>query len=190
MRIFHIATVSDWEAARASGAYTTSTLGRTLAEEGFLHASRGDQWQGVRARFYAQVTEPLVLLVIDTDLVDVPVVDEAVPDSDETFPHIFGPLSPAAVVNTVPLEPLAGRSTVLPTPGPGPGSGPSFSRLFLGEVVRRVALALLVMGIAVVGALVGSLVESDLGASAGLLVGLVVGVGVAVAVHRRTRVAV
>ena len=41
-----------------------------------IHASRADQWEGVRAAFYADVTEPLVLLEIDTDLLDVPVVEE------------------------------------------------------------------------------------------------------------------
>ena len=66
----------DWEAAREAGSYATSTLGRSLAEEGFVHASRGDQWQGVRDRYYADVTEPLVLLVIDTDRLVSPVVEE------------------------------------------------------------------------------------------------------------------
>lgn len=174
MRIFHIATVSDWEAARVSGAYTTSTIGRTLAEEGFLHASRGDQWQGVRERFYADVTEPLVLLVIDTDRLTVPVLDQAVPDSDETYPHIFGPLTPDAVVTTIPLD-------------ESPVTSHTFSQVFLTEVVRRVVLALLVMAVAVVGALVGSVVEPDLGASVGLLIGFVIGLGVAVVVHRRGR---
>uniref|UniRef100_UPI002FCA9883 DUF952 domain-containing protein n=1 Tax=Aeromicrobium sp. TaxID=1871063 RepID=UPI002FCA9883 len=70
--IFHLALASDWAAAQESGAYTTSTLGRTLAEEGFIHASRADQWTAVRDRFYGDVTEPLVLLQIDTDLLDVP----------------------------------------------------------------------------------------------------------------------
>jgi uncharacterized protein (DUF952 family) len=104
VQIFHIATVSDWEAAQASGSYTTSTLGLTLEEEGFLHASREDQWEGVRDRFYADVREPLVLLVIDTDLLDVPVVEEVpAPGTTETFPHVYGPLDPAAVVATRPL---------------------------------------------------------------------------------------
>ena len=48
--------------AGAAGGYTTSTRGRTLAEEGFIHAVRADQWQGVRERYYADVDEPLVLL--------------------------------------------------------------------------------------------------------------------------------
>ena len=73
MRIFHVATRADWEAAQASGAYTTSTRGASLAEEGFIHAARADQWEAVHAAYYADVAEPLVLLEIDTDLLDVPV---------------------------------------------------------------------------------------------------------------------
>ena len=104
MRIFHIATAADWEAARASGSYTTSTLGRTLAEEGFIHASRDDQWQGVRERFYAGVTEPLVLLVIETGLLTSPVVEEVPADATESFPHVYGPINASAVVQTIPLD--------------------------------------------------------------------------------------
>lgn len=99
MRIFHIATLADWEQAQRAGAYTTSTRGVTLAEEGFIHASREDQWEGVRAAFYADVTEPLVLLEIDTELLAVPVVEEPpAPGVDETFPHVYGAIAPGAVV--------------------------------------------------------------------------------------------
>ena len=104
MRIFHIATLADWTDAQASGAYTTSTVGVTLEEEGFLHASRADQWEGVRARYYADVDEPLVLLEIDTDLLDVPVVEEVpAPGMTETFPHVYGAIAPSAVVAARPL---------------------------------------------------------------------------------------
>ena len=99
MRIFHIATLADWTDAQASGAYTTSTVGVTLEEEGFLHASRADQWEGVRERYYADLAEPLVLLEIETDLLDVPVVEEVpAPGMTETYPHVYGALDPAAVV--------------------------------------------------------------------------------------------
>ncbi|MBA2956591.1 DUF952 domain-containing protein [Nocardioides sp. MAH-18] len=99
MRIFHIATLADWEAAQASGAYTTSTRGVTLEEEGFIHASRADQWEGVRSAFYADVAEPLVLLEIDTDLLGAPVVEEPpAPDVAETYPHVYGAIAPRAVV--------------------------------------------------------------------------------------------
>lgn len=104
MRIFHIATLADWEAAQASGAYTTSTRGTTLGEEGFIHASHGHQWEGVRAAFYADVTEPLVLLEIDADLLGVPVVEEPpAPGAGELFPHVYGAVRPAAVVSVTPL---------------------------------------------------------------------------------------
>lgn len=99
MRIYHLATSSDWEQAQRDGVYTTSTRGVTLEQEGFLHASRADQWEGVRDRYYADVDEPLLLLEIDTDLLDVPWVEERpAPDAEETYPHIYGPLKPAAVV--------------------------------------------------------------------------------------------
>ena len=105
MRIFHIATASDWQAAKESGSYTTSTLGRTLAEEGFIHASRSDQWEGVRAAFYADVAASLVLLEIDTDLLDVPVVEEVpAPGMTETFPHVYGAIPATAVVDVRPLQ--------------------------------------------------------------------------------------
>ena len=104
MQIFHVATRSDWEAAMASGSYTTSTLGRTLAEEGFIHASHADQWQGVRERFYASVTEPLLLLVIETELLTSPVVEEVPADAAESCPHVYGPINASAVVQTIPLD--------------------------------------------------------------------------------------
>lgn len=104
MRIFHIATLADWEAAQRDGTYATSTRGTTLAQEGFIHASRADQWERVRAAFYADVTEPLVLLEIDTALLGVPVVEEPpAPDVDETFPHVYGAIRPEAVVGVTPL---------------------------------------------------------------------------------------
>jgi len=104
VRIFHIATLADWEAAQASGAYTTSTRGVSLEQEGFIHASRADQWEGVRAAFYADVAEPLVLLEIDTDLLDVPVVEEPpAPGVVETFPHVYGAIAPGAVVGVTRL---------------------------------------------------------------------------------------
>ena len=102
MEIFHIATESDWARAQQSGAYTTSTRGRTLEDEGFLHAGRRDQVAGVFNRYYADADEPLVLLTIDTELLGVPVLEEEVPGG-ETFPHVYGAIPPSAVVDVVAL---------------------------------------------------------------------------------------
>ncbi|HEX4471850.1 MAG TPA: DUF952 domain-containing protein [Nocardioides sp.] len=96
MRIFHIATLADWRQAEASGSYTTSTLGRTLADEGFIHAARHDQVPLVRDRYYADVTDPLVVLEIETDRLDADVRDEQV--GAEIYPHIYGPVPTTAVV--------------------------------------------------------------------------------------------
>jgi uncharacterized protein (DUF952 family) len=98
--IFHIAERADWEAARAAGGpYEVSTRGRTLAEEGFIHASRDDdQVRTVQRAFYADLDD-LVLLAIDTDGLDVR--DE--PVGNAVFPHIYGPIPLGAVVDVRPL---------------------------------------------------------------------------------------
>ncbi len=119
MRIFHIATLEDWKQAQQSGTYTTSTYGRTLEEEGFIHAARHDQVPGVRDRYYADVTDPLVVLEIETDLLDAEVRDEQV--GDEVYPHVFGPIPSAAVVAWRParLPPIdLGTSRVSGPPAP------------------------------------------------------------------------
>jgi uncharacterized protein (DUF952 family) len=103
MEIFHIATAADWAAAQRSGTYTTSTRGRTLEQEGFIHASRREQLDGVRKAFYADVGEPLVLLTIDTDGLTSPWREDAV--GDDTFPHVYGPINVSAVVSAEPLDP-------------------------------------------------------------------------------------
>jgi uncharacterized protein (DUF952 family) len=96
MRIFHIATLADWREAEATGSYRTSTYGRTLEEEGFIHASRHDQVPAVRDLVYGDVTEPLVVLEVETDRLDAEVRDEQV--GSEVYPHIYGPIPTSAVV--------------------------------------------------------------------------------------------
>ncbi|MGH3381072.1 MAG: DUF952 domain-containing protein [Actinoallomurus sp.] len=100
MTIFHIAERLDWEAARAAGGpYEVSTRGQTLAEVGFIHASRDEeQTRTVQRLLYADLDD-LVLLVIDPDGLDVR--DE--PVGDDVFPHIYGPLPITAVIDVRPL---------------------------------------------------------------------------------------
>jgi glutathione S-transferase len=101
--IYHIASAAEWEQALRDGAYTTSTRGRTLAEQGFIHASTAGQVAPVANSFYADAPDPL-LLVIDTDRVTAEIRHDEVPGWDEPFPHIYGPLNPDAVVETRQLE--------------------------------------------------------------------------------------
>lgn len=108
--IFHIATAADWRRTLGTGTYTTSTVGRTLEEEGFIHASRRDQVQGVLDRYYAGLDEDLVLLTIDpARLTEAEVRVEAV--GDDTYPHVHGPIDRSAVIDVVPLDRSSGAET-------------------------------------------------------------------------------
>lgn len=128
-RIHHIATWADWEQARRSGTYTTSTLGRSLAEEGFIHACRRHQVSTVFDQFYRGAGEDLVLLTIDTDQLDAEVHDEQV--GSETYPHIQGPINRAAVIGVEPMNRHGGTDSFLMT--------------FVREMARRMAVATAVM---------------------------------------------
>ena len=159
MEIFHIATAADWEAARRSGHYSTSTFGRTLEQEGFLHASYREQVPTVFARFYREVGVPLVLLTIDTERLAVPWQEDVV--GEERFPHIYGPLSPDAVIRVQELT--------------RDGATSSFTSLFLGEMLIRVFLALGVMLLIAAGVTLGRRVDDSWGPALGALLGLLVG---------------
>lgn len=100
----HLALLTDWRAAVDAGHYRISTRGRTLDEEGFIHASFLDQVDGVASRFYADVTEPLVLLAVDLTRFDGVVRLEVPPGASEAFPHLYGPIPVDAVVAATPYE--------------------------------------------------------------------------------------
>lgn len=139
-RIFHIATAADWRRTLETGTYTTSTVGRTLDEEGFIHASRRDQAQGVFDRYYRGLGEPLVLLTIDPARLQSELRVE--PVGDDTYPHVYGPINRSAVVDAVPLNRRGGTETLL-------------SLWVKGMAVRMgIALALMVLVVVVVVALV------------------------------------
>ncbi|GHE26322.1 hypothetical protein GCM10017673_30070 [Streptosporangium violaceochromogenes] len=100
--VFHLAAATDWETAQASGEYRVSTLGRTLEQEGFIHAcSSHDQIQRTARRFYTGLTTPLLLLTVDPTGLDVRLETPA--GHDEPFPHIYGPLPVTSVVSAVPF---------------------------------------------------------------------------------------
>ena len=129
-RIFHIATESDWRQTLETGTYTTSTVGRTLEEEGYIHASRRDQVQGVFDRYYRPLGERLVLLTIDpARLSDAEVVVE--PVGDDSYPHVYGPVNRSAVVDVVPLD----RS----------GQAETVTSLWIKGMAVRMGVALVVM---------------------------------------------
>lgn len=170
MRIHHIASRADWEAASRSGSYTTSTRGRSLSEEGFIHAARREQVPAVFRRRYADAHEPLVLLTIDTDRLASPWSED--PVGDETYPHVHGPINTGAVVDVRPLD--------------RKGATDSLASLFLKEMALRMGLAIGAMLMAFIGAeVVGGLTDNEYGELVGALVGLVLGAAAAFAILRR-----
>ena len=102
--LYHIATAADWEQAQRDGEYRTSTRGRSLIEEGFIHASTAGQVLPVANAFYRDEQQDLVLLVLDTGRIGAEIRYEPVPGWADPFPHIYGALDAAAVVQAVPLE--------------------------------------------------------------------------------------
>lgn len=98
--ILHIAIRSDWDAAIVAGDYRVSTLGKTLAEVGFIHCSTAAQVQGVAERYYRGLAD-LVLLTIEIGRLSSPMRFD--PVGHETYPHIYGPLNLDAVVAVTPL---------------------------------------------------------------------------------------
>lgn len=95
--IFHLTEPDRWQQSQNEGLHTGSTRGVELAQEGYIHCSTAEQWPGVVERFYADVTE-LLLLHVDESKLDVPLVYEQLGDAPEPFPHVYGPIPIVAVV--------------------------------------------------------------------------------------------
>jgi predicted ATPase/class 3 adenylate cyclase/uncharacterized protein (DUF952 family) len=99
--VFHIALEGDWEDAQQSGVYRVSTRGSRLEDIGFIHAAFEHQIAVIGAVLYGDTTEPVVVLVIDTEYLEIPVVFENLEGGDESFPHLYGPLPTGAVVDVL-----------------------------------------------------------------------------------------
>lgn len=117
--ILHLALASDWDTAVAAGSYRVSTRGLTLDEVGFIHCSTPAQVEGVAARFYADITEPLLVLVLNADAVREAGTDVRFEGGDgenaeggELFPHIYGPIDPDWVIEARPAAMIDGALVV------------------------------------------------------------------------------
>ncbi|WNM28013.1 DUF952 domain-containing protein [Demequina capsici] len=97
MEIVHLALATDWDAAVAAGEYRISGRGMTLEGEGFIHCSTWLQLPRTAKRFYADLTEPLVALVMDEDVVRAAGTEVRYEGDVDLFPHIYGPIDPAWV---------------------------------------------------------------------------------------------
>jgi uncharacterized protein (DUF952 family) len=110
--IFHISSPADWQAAQQAGDYRSSTRGRTLEDEGFIHCSRLDQVAGVLAAYYSGAG-PLLLLTIDPALLTAECRDDEIAPG-VVYPHVYGPINLEAVVAVTPLDIGPDGSYVVP----------------------------------------------------------------------------
>jgi len=97
VQIFHVTTADEWASAKDAGIYTVSTRDVTLGQEGYIHCSFRDQVDGIRQRWYADLDD-VIVLVIETDLLNSPWLAEQLGDAEAPYPHIYGPLNLDAVV--------------------------------------------------------------------------------------------
>lgn len=106
--IMHLPLPEDWEAARATGTYTASTRGATIAEQGFMHASwDADQALRVHGSFYADRPD-VIVTELDVDaLADAGLTVRSEPGdpsdpASERFPHVYGGDVPVSLMTVRP----------------------------------------------------------------------------------------
>ena len=96
-RLYHLVTPEAWAKA-AGGAYRADSL----ATEGFIHCSNAGQVAHSANRFYADAGR-LFVLCLDADRVGSALRDEPAANG-ESFPHVYGPIESAAVVEICPMR--------------------------------------------------------------------------------------
>lgn len=104
--IWHVTELALWQDAVRTGVYTHSTRGRSLAEEGFIHASWPEQVSALARRLYPEHPEDLVILEIDVARVEAAGIEVEVEiephpgggDTAQGYPHILGAPPVDAVV--------------------------------------------------------------------------------------------
>ncbi|HEV7753501.1 MAG TPA: DUF952 domain-containing protein [Baekduia sp.] len=101
-------TASAWAEAQAAG----SVVSPSLAEEGFIHCSTAEQVEATANRIFRGRGD-LLVLVVDADRLTAPLKWERATDVGEDFPHVYGPIDVAAVVDVVAM-PEGDEGYVLP----------------------------------------------------------------------------
>lgn len=98
--ILHITQAAAWQAAQRAGSYPEPPL----APQGFIHCSRPDQVIRV-ANYVFHGWQDLVLLCIDTNLLNATLDPAGLEEGEEDFPHIHGQINLDAVVEVVDFPP-------------------------------------------------------------------------------------
>ena len=88
----HLCPVEIWNAQRNAGTY----LPEAYTQDGFIHCTDGDrELVAVGNRYYKADPREFIVLSVDLDANGSKCMYE---DPARIFPHIYGPITPAAVV--------------------------------------------------------------------------------------------
>ncbi len=112
--VYHICSRQAMNDARARGVYRAESL----ENDGFIHLSRAHQVAPTAQAYFAGMPD-LVLLVIDPTRLSVPLRYEPPaplrsntpkPTSAELYPHCYGPIDLAAIVDVIELADFTGMT--------------------------------------------------------------------------------
>lgn len=96
--VFHIANVCDVSNPQHPEDYRCASLDN----EGFIHCCEQRQLAGVVGRYYQDIDE-LYLLIVDVDKLDAPLILENTVGGSELFPHVYGAINAAAIIQVLPF---------------------------------------------------------------------------------------
>ncbi|MGV2829300.1 DUF952 domain-containing protein [Myxosarcina sp. GI1(2024)] len=109
-QIYHITSLEEWQQAQSTGEYRPSSF----ATEGFIHCSYAWQLLPVANRLF-RGRDNLAILAIAPSLVTGEIVEENLLGEAELFPHLYGSLPIAAVVEIIAFPCNSDGSFDLPT---------------------------------------------------------------------------
>lgn len=102
MSIYILVRPATWALTKSSGFFYE----RSLAPEGFIHASNWPQLDRVANHYFAD-TDELLLIGVDPTRVKPPIRYELSASTGDVYPHIYGPLNvnAATVLKTLKRSP-------------------------------------------------------------------------------------
>lgn len=96
--IFHVVKKEDWKLQKKDSRYHPESIDT----EGFIHCSPGREIEEVTNRLFKGESD-ILLIIINTTLVEPEIRYENSGDSDTKYPHIYGPLNMDAVIDKIEL---------------------------------------------------------------------------------------
>ncbi|HLZ26393.1 MAG TPA: DUF952 domain-containing protein [Chloroflexota bacterium] len=92
---FHLVPRDEWDATDPATAYTPTGFER----DRFVHCTDGPAEVAATAnRYFADLAGDLLVLVLDRARLSAPVRYE---DEHQVYPHVYGPIERAAIVNVI-----------------------------------------------------------------------------------------